>query len=61
MNDNLGTDIAMTLYEDLYSDINPTLIAYALDKAVQKIRTAVNSDGTFPLPSTWAPFIHVGL
>lgn len=64
MNDSLGTDIAKTFYEHLYSDIHkpldPNLIAYALDEALQKIRVKANTDGTYPLPSTWAPFIHIG-
>lgn len=66
MNDSLGTDIAKTLYEHLYSGdihmpLDPDLIAYALDEAVQNIRKKVNAKGKHPLPSMWAPFIHIGL
>lgn len=66
MYDSLGTDIAKTLYEHLYSGdihkpLNPDVIAYALDEAVQKIRNKVDAKGEYPLPSVWAPFIHVGL
>ena len=66
MNDSLGTDIAKTLYEHLYSGdthkpLNPDLIAYALDEAVQKIRRKVVAKGRHLLPSMWAPFIHIGL
>ena len=66
MDDSLGTDIAKTLYEHLYSGdihepLNPNVIAYALDEAVQKTRNKVDAKGKHLLPSMWAPFIHIGL
>lgn len=62
MLDNVGTDIAKTLYQHLYKDpskpLDPDLVAIALDEAVEKLRA---SDGEDMLPSTWAPFIHIGI
>lgn len=62
MLDNVGTDIAKTLYQNLYKDPSkswdPDLVAIALDDAVEKLRASGSKD---MLPSTWAPFIHIGI
>ena len=64
MNDNLGTHITKTIYQHLYAKSNkqldPSVVAFALDEAVQQLRYP-SGDGELPLPSTWAPFIHIGL
>ncbi|EIN03483.1 hypothetical protein PUNSTDRAFT_32736, partial [Punctularia strigosozonata HHB-11173 SS5] len=59
MQDDDGPILAQTFYEALLSTTGPTLtmdaVAYALDEAVHKLRD-INM-----LPSTWAPFVHVGM
>ncbi|EPT05715.1 hypothetical protein FOMPIDRAFT_1111424 [Fomitopsis schrenkii] len=63
MADSVGTDIAKTLYQHLYRDpskpLDPDLVAIALDDAVKRLCTSTTGEEV--LPSTWAPFIHIGL
>ena len=63
MQDSIGIGIAKTLYQHLYKDphkpLNPDTVAFALDKAVEELRTS--AQGKDMLPSVWAPFIHIGL
>ncbi|EIN08893.1 hypothetical protein PUNSTDRAFT_134067 [Punctularia strigosozonata HHB-11173 SS5] len=59
MEDVDGPMIAQSVYQDIFcgdtDHINPDDVAYALDKAVQKLRLA------HPEPSRWAPYIHLGM
>ena len=63
MHDSVGPGIAKILYQHLYEDphkpLNPDTVAFALDKAVEELRTS--APGKDMLPSIWAPFIHIGL
>jgi CHAT domain-containing protein len=58
MGDVDGPQIAKTLYEEMFRGnseyIDPEVIPYALDAAVQKLRE------TDPNPSRWAPYVHIG-
>ncbi|EPT06246.1 hypothetical protein FOMPIDRAFT_83684 [Fomitopsis schrenkii] len=62
MQDSMGKDIAEKMYSQLFADptqqLDPGLIASALHKAIGEI--CKPSGGEAPLPSTWAPFIHIG-
>jgi hypothetical protein len=56
IDDRDGPQVAQWFYEELFSseEITASRVAYALDKAVQKLRhTGVPLD-------RWAPFIHMG-
>ena len=59
MEDVDGPVIAKTVYEELFCGdseyIDPDTVAYALDLAVQKLRSTNVS------PSRWAPYIHIGI
>ncbi|EPT05823.1 hypothetical protein FOMPIDRAFT_1045123 [Fomitopsis schrenkii] len=61
MADSVGVDIAKTIYQHLYKDpskpLDPDLVAIALDEAVKKLHTSSKDIS----PSTWAPFIHIGI
>lgn len=63
MDDRLGTEVARKLYHHLFKDpsksLNPDLVAFALDEAVQELQTP--RGGHYPPASTWAPFIHLGI
>jgi CHAT domain-containing protein len=58
MGDVDGPEIAKTVYEEIFKGdseyLDPEVIPYALDAAVQKLR---EKD---PNPSRWAPYIHIG-
>jgi hypothetical protein len=56
MNDVDGPLVASTVYKCLFENetLNPGLIPYALDEAVQKLRLQGVS------PSRWATYIHMG-
>lgn len=59
MNDNDGPLIARTIYEEIFKDptasLDPEMIPYALDCAIQKLQ----QNGVHP--SRWATYIHVGI
>jgi hypothetical protein len=59
MGDVDGPMIAKSLYDDVFNDdseyINPDNIAYALDRAVVRLRHDVKD------PTRWAPYIHLGI
>ena len=59
MNDNDGPLIACSIYEEVFKDptvsLNPEMIPYALDCAIQKLQ----KNGVHP--SRWATYIHVGI
>ncbi|KIM42751.1 hypothetical protein M413DRAFT_444422 [Hebeloma cylindrosporum] len=59
MNDNDGPLIARSIYEEVFKDptasLDPKVIPYALDRAVQKLQ----QNGVHP--SRWATYIHVGI
>lgn len=59
MNDNDGPLIARTIYEEIFKDptasLDPEMIPYALDYAIQKLQ----QNGVHP--SRWATYIHVGI
>ena len=63
MQDSVGIAIAKTLYQHLYVDplkpLKPETVAFALDKAVEELRTS--APGEDMLPSIWPPFVHIGL
>ena len=63
MLDNVGTDIAKTLYQHLYKDpskpFDPDAVAFALDEAVANLRKYLH--GKEYAPSIWAPFVHYGI
>jgi CHAT domain-containing protein len=58
MGDVDGPEIAKTVYEEMFKGdseyLDPEVIPYALDAAVQKLREMD------PNPSRWAPYIHIG-
>ena len=62
MQDRLGKVIAENMYKYIFADptgqLHPDLIALALHKVIGEICRP--SQGKAPLPSTWAPFIHIG-
>ena len=59
MNDNDGPLIARSIYEEVFKDptasLDPKMIPYALDCAIQKLQ----QNGVHP--SRWATYIHVGI
>ena len=59
MNDNDGPLIARSIYEELFKDprasLDPNVIPYALDCAIQKL----HHNGVHP--SRWATYIHMGI
>jgi hypothetical protein len=57
MNDVDGPLVASTVYKCLFENetLDPCLIPYALDEAVQKLRLQGVS------PSRWATYIHMGV
>jgi hypothetical protein len=59
MQDIDGPRIAKSLYEDVFKSdseyINPDDIAYALDRAVRRLRYEMKD------PMRWAPYIHLGI
>ncbi|KAF8951200.1 CHAT domain-containing protein [Flammula alnicola] len=59
MNDNDGPEVARSIYEELfkhpYQVLDPDVVPYALDAAVQKLQ----KKGVHP--SRWATYIHVGI
>jgi hypothetical protein len=59
MNDHDGPLIARSIYEELFKDprasLDPKVIPYALDRAIQKLQ----QNGVHP--SRWATYIHVGI
>ncbi|EIN12573.1 hypothetical protein PUNSTDRAFT_141242 [Punctularia strigosozonata HHB-11173 SS5] len=58
MGDMDGPLVARTVYEELFrgdsEHLDPRIVPYALDAAVQKLRDID------PNPSRWAPYIHIG-
>ncbi|EIN12576.1 hypothetical protein PUNSTDRAFT_130833 [Punctularia strigosozonata HHB-11173 SS5] len=58
MGDVDGPLVARTVYEELFRGdsefLDPHIVPYALDAAVQKLREID------PTPSRWAPYIHIG-
>ena len=62
MQDSLGKVIAENMYKHIFGDptksLEPDLIAFALHEVIGDI--CKPSEGKVPLPSTWAPFIHIG-
>lgn len=59
MGDIDGPIVAGTIYEQLFATnseyLNPDVIPYALDDAIQALR-AENLH-----PNRWAPYVHVGI
>lgn len=59
MNDDDGTDVAETVYRQLFAGDSVTLdwnaIPYALDEIMRSMR-----ERGLP-PERWAPFIHLGI
>ena len=58
MGDVDGPIIAETVYEELYpvgAVLDPDVVPYALDRAVQKLRARGLS------ASRWAPYVHLGI
>jgi hypothetical protein len=59
MQDVDGPRIAKSFYEDIFKAdsecIHPDDIAYALDRAVARLRREVKD------PMRWAPYIHLGI
>ena len=62
MQDSLGKTIAENMYKHIFADptkqLDPDLIAFALHKVIEDI--CKPSKGEVLLPSSWAPFIHIG-
>lgn len=62
MQDSLGSDFAEKFYSSLFGGstehLSPDLIAAALHDTIESIRKPPS--GEHPLPSVWAPFIHIG-
>jgi hypothetical protein len=59
MEDVDGPRIAGSVYEGIFAGeseyVNPDDVAYALDASVRELRK------TYPDPSRWAPYIHMGI
>jgi hypothetical protein len=59
MQDIDGPRISESVYEEVFKGdseyINPDNIAYALDRAVRRLRHEVKD------PMRWAPYIHLGI
>jgi hypothetical protein len=59
MCDSDGPDVASHLYQELFNRdkeyLDPDLVPYALDEALQPLREQGLS------PSRWATFIHLGM
>jgi hypothetical protein len=56
MGDVDGPTVAGSVYEELFKseELDPSVIPYALDDAIQKLRKLGVS------PHRWATFIHIG-
>jgi hypothetical protein len=56
MGDVDGPAVAASVYEELFKNdlLDPSVIPYALDDAVQKLRQLGLS------PHRWATFVHIG-
>jgi hypothetical protein len=56
MGDVDGPTVAVSVYEELFKndELDPRVIPYALDDAVQRLRNLGIS------PHRWATFVHIG-